>query len=678
MATSSLHLDWETRSAADLRQVGLHNYANDSTTDIWCGAFAFDDEPVETWLPGQPCPPRVHDHIASGGRVIAHNFFFEITMNNAVAVRYGWPVMRPEQGECTLAMAYSMGLPGALEDAAMAVGLHLHKDMEGRGLMLRMSRPRKILPDGSLVWWTDDDKVQRLIAYNQQDVRVERELHKRLMPLSEKERKIWLLDYKINQRGVQIDRASATAAIMMAETLKAGYDREMDDATGGEVQTCGALIPMKKWLAERGLPEAQDGLAKQDLADILTREDVPEDVRRVLTLRQEAAKASTAKFATMLAVAGEDDRLRNLFQYHGAATGRWAGRKVQAHNLPRDVPKAEKVERILELVRAGDHEAIDMIYGSPMSMLSKCLRGFFVPAKGKVLVGGDYSAIEGRGAAWFCGEDWKLKVFRDYDAGIGPGIYELTAARILHMSVDAITPEQRQAYGKVPELALGYQGGVGAFQTMAKTYGVKLDDERADQIKNEWRALHPKIKATWYALQDAAINAVRSPGDVYQAGHAARPVKFKKVGSFLWCLLPSGRALCYPYPKLLPGKYGEQLTYMCVPSPDDKKKGKIVADPHNTANWARVATYGGSLLENITQAICRDLLAEAMLRLDAAGFSVVLHVHDEIVAEVFDLGDGMDAEMDAAEMTSVMGEVPAWATGFPIAVECEAMARYGG
>jgi len=528
---------------------------------------------------------------------------------------------------------------------------------------------------------TSPDKLARLYAYCQQDVRVERELHKRLMPLSEKERKIWLLDYKINQRGVQIDRASATAAITMAETLKANYDAQMKEATGGMAESCNALIPIKEWLNAQGVRWGGlpiDSLAKADVVALLEAPDLSPEVRRVLTLRQEAAKASTAKFATMLSVAGEDDRLRNLFQYHGAATGRWAGRKVQAHNLPRDVPKAEKVERILELVRAGDHEAIDMIYGSPMSMLSKCLRGFFMPAKGKALVGGDYSAIEGRGAAWLAGEEWKLKAFRDYDAGTGPGIYELTAARILHTSVDAITPEQRQAYGKVPELALGYQGGVGAFQTMAKTYGVKLDDERADQIKNEWRALHPKIKATWYALQDAAINAVRSPGDVYQAGHAARPAKFKKVGSFLWCLLPSDRALCYPYPKLLPGKYGEQLTYMCVPSPDDKKKGKIVADPHNTANWARVATYGGSLLENITQAICRDILAEAMLRLDDAGFSAVLHVHDEIVCEVFDLGDGMDAEMDAAEMTSVMGEVPAWATGFPIAVECEAMARYGG
>src|SRR5690606_9535547 len=306
----------------------------------------------------------------------------------------------------------------------------------------------------------------RLYEYCKQDVRVERELHKRLMPLSEQERRIWLLDYHINQRGVAIDRPSVEAAISMAETLKADYDRQMAEATGGAVETCSALIPLKEWLAERGLPEPRDGLDKQTVVDLMARDDLTPEVRLVLTLRQEAAKASTAKLTPMVKVAGEDDRLRNLFQYHGAATGRWAGRKVQPHNLPRDVPPAEVVERILEHVRNGEHDAIDMIYGSPMSVLSRCLRGFFVPAPGKVLVGGDYSAIEGRGTAWIAGEEWKLAAFRAADAGTGPGIYELTAGKILGIPPEKVNKEQRQAYGKVPELALGYQGGVGAFQTM--------------------------------------------------------------------------------------------------------------------------------------------------------------------------------------------------------------------
>ena len=687
-----LHIDFETRSAVDLREVGLHNYVRHPTTEPWCMAFAFDDEPeVHLWSPHEAEGAAFkrmwnevyHGRAGDGFQLVAHNAPFEMAVwHNVLVPRYGFPVPDSDAvWHCTMAQAYAMGLPGKLEDAAVAMGLPERKDSEGHALMIRMARPRKVEwsrcidafgnQEALYTWWNEPDKLARLYEYCRQDVRVERELHKRLMPLSEQERKIWLLDYKINQKGSAIDRASVEAAVKMAEGMKVEYDAQMNAATGGAVQTCNALIPLKQWLANNGC--AVDSLAKQDLADLLALDDLTPEVRHVLTLRQEAAKASTAKFNVMLQIAGEDSRVRNVFQYHGAATGRWAGRKLQPHNFPRDVPKAEKVEKILALVRAGDHGAIDTVYGPPMSMLSKCLRGFIVPAPGKVLVGGDYSAIEGRGGAWFCGEDWKLKVFRDYDAGIGPGVYELMAARILHVPVETIKDPsfERQAYGKVPELFLQYQGGVGAFQTGARTYGITVDDAKADEIKHEWRALHPMIKKTWYQLQDAAINATRSPGEVFPAGFPGRNVKFKKVGSFLWCLLPSGRALCYPYPKLLPDAYGEHLTYMTVPSQEDKKKKKIIADPANSATWARVGTYGGSLLENINQALCRDVLAEAMLRLDDAGFSVVLHVHDEIVAEE-------TPEMgDAQLMGDVMSMVPRWATGFPLSVKCKALGRYG-
>ncbi len=672
-----LHIDFETRSALDLREVGLHNYARHPTTDVWCLSWAIGDaepsvlrrEDFEAGVFG-PLPGAVK----YGTTVVAHNAPFELAIwNNIMVPRYGWPELKPEQCDCTMAAAYAMGLPGGLEDAAMAMGLHTLKDKEGRALMLRMARPRKINPDGSLVWWDEPEKLERLYAYCQQDVRVERELHKRLMPLSEKERRVWLLDYKVNQTGIAVDRASVDGAITMAEKLKVEYDRQMAAATGNAVETCGALLAMKEWLTARGV--SADSLAKQAVTDLLDDPDLTPEVRQVLTLRQEAAKASTAKFSVMAQIAGEDNRIRNLFQYHGAATGRWAARKVQPHNLPRDVPPAETVDRILELVRAGDADTIDLIYNSPMTALSRCLRGFFVPAAGKVLVGGDYSAIEGRGTAWIAGEEWKLRAFRAADAGTGPGIYELTAGKILGIAPEKVDKHQRQAYGKVPELALGYQGGVGAFQTMARTYGVDIPDDEADKIKVRWRAEHPKTKAVWYALQDAAINAVRDVGQTYAAGHPGRQVKFKKVGSFLWCLLPSGRALCYPYPKLMPGMYGEQLTYMCVPSPDDKKKGKVIHDPHNASNWARVGTYGGSLLENVVQAVCRDLLAEAMLRLDDAGFNVVLHVHDEIVCEESGLPGLWDMNEEAMEC--VMNEVPTWAKDFPVSVKCEATMRYG-
>jgi DNA polymerase len=587
--------------------------------------------------------------------------------------RYGWPELKPEQTYCTMAMAYAMGLPGNLEDAALAMGLQILKDAEGRGLMLRMCRPRSN-KNGKLVWWDEPDKLARLYAYCQQDVRVERELHKRLMPLSAKERKVWLLDYKINQRGVQVDIESAKAAISLAETVKEQCNAELAEVTNGAATTVTALAPLKEWLAERGCHEALVGLAKQDVADLLDRDDLTDEVRRALTLRQEAGKASNAKFNVMANQAGEDGRLRNMYQYHGAATGRWAGRAVQTHNLPRDMPKAEAVERILELVRAGEHDAIDAIYGPPLTMISKCLRSFFVAPPGKRLISGDFANVEGRGQAWFAGEQWKLDAFRKADAKQGPGIYELTYAKSFNVPVESVkNPSEERQVGKVMELAFGYQGGVGSFRVMAKTYGVKVTDEKADEFKEAWRAAHPKIKNAWYDIQRAAISAVRSPGDSYVCGHPGRQAKFKVVGSFLWCLLPSGRAICFPYPKLLEGEFGPQLTYMTVPSQEDRRKGKVIADPKNSSNWARVGTYGGSLFNNIVQGFCRDILADTMLALDDKGATIVLHTHDDVNLEV----DAAKAERARELMQQVMRTPPAWAAGFPLYAECGIMERYG-
>jgi DNA polymerase bacteriophage-type len=266
------------------------------------------------------------------------------------------------------------------------------------------------------------------------------------------------------------------------------------------------------------------------------------------------------------------------------------------------------------------------------------------------------------------GEEWKWYAFRQFDAGNGPDIYKLAYSKSFNVAVDSITDEQRQV-GKVEELALGYGGGVGAFQTMAKTYGVKMPDEQADNIKFLWREAHPAIKAYWYVLESAAIDAVLSNGNVYRAGAAGREVKYRKRGSFLWCQLPSGRVLCYPYPKIVAvetpwGEMKDALTYMVVPTEDQRKKGKIVPDPVNRRDWARISTYGGMLSENVTQAASRDILAEAMLRVDEAGYPIIMHVHDEIVAEVPE----WEGDLTLDGMFGIMKQSPAWATGLPIAV----------
>lgn len=632
---------------------------------------ALGGEEPHIWCPGLEDDELIFcQHVRNGGAVMAHNAAFELAIWNQICVpRYGWPELKPEQTFCTMAMCYAMGLPGALEDAALALGLHFLKDAEGRSLMLRMCRPRSVNPT---VWWDEPEKVARLHEYCKQDVRVERELEKQLMPLSDRERKIWLLDYKVNQRGVAVDLPSTQGAIKLALAMKEKYNAEIAEVTNGAATSCTALGPIKDFLAANGCPAAQQGLAKQDVADFLADETITGAARRVLVLRQEAGKASTAKFEVMARHADANGRLHNLYQYHGAATGRWAGRGVQVHNLVRDMPKAEVVETIMRLVREGEHDAIDAVFGPPLTMVSRCLRSFFVAPKGKLLVSGDFANVEGRGQAWFAGEAWKIKAFVDADNKAGPGLYELAYSRMFDVPVESIkNPSEERQVGKVAELAFGYQGGVGSFHKMGKNYGVKVSDQRAEDFKNAWRAAHPRIKDTWYAIQRAAISAVKQPGAVFVCGSAGRQAKFRMVGSFCWLLLPSGRALCYPYPKILEGQFGPQFTYMTMPGQD---KTAIIFDKANTNNWARVGAYGGSFFNNIVQGFSRDLLVDScLIPLDEAGATIVLHTHDDGNIEV----DEAKGEGARAAMEQMMRSPPAWAAGFPLYSECKLMRRYG-
>jgi DNA polymerase len=324
-----------------------------------------------------------------------------------------------------------------------------------------------------------------------------------------------------------------------------------------------------------------------------------------------------------------------------------------------------------------------------MSMISRCLRSFFVAPPGRKLIAGDFSAVESRGTAWLAGEEWKLRAFRAADAKTGPGIYELTASKTLGIPLDQITKDSpaRQT-GKVQELAFGYQGGVGAARKFLPASMQHLEDAQLNAWKLAWRRAHPAIagKETvgqsgrtywkgglWRDLEDAAIMAVDNPGIAYSAGFPGRGVQFKKAGSFLWCQLPSKRVMCYPYPKLLPGQYRPQLTYMTVPGEDDARRGNIIEDVKNANNWARVSTYGGSLTENIVQALCRDLLVDVMLTLHEKGAQIVLHVHDEVLIEVAE----KSAEDAHKAMEAVMRTPPDWAKDFPLWAECKIMQRYG-
>lgn len=676
----TVFIDFETRSTADLKVVGLANYAEHPDTDIWCLCYAVDNGPVQTWRPGDAVPAWA----TGDSEVVAHNAAFEVAIWNAIlARRYGWPILRLDRVTCTMARSYAMGLPGSLDGAAAALGLKHRKDKEGHALMLRMARPRSKAGVTPIVWWDDAERIARLIAYCETDVVVERDIYRATLPLGDAETTLYRLDRQINERGIPIDRVSVEAALAAADLARRDLDRQMAELTGGAVVSCSALAALKDWLHSlgvRGEDGGRVGLAKADMRGLLDKlrpshNPNAERACRALMLRQDAGKTSTAKLGKMLALASPDDRIRHQFQYYGAGTGRWAGRGIQPHNFPRNVPKAKVVERILGRLRAGDWRAVDMIDGPVMDVIASCLRGFIAPAPGNVFVAGDFSGVEARGVAWFCGEDWKLEAFRAADRGEGFGIYEQAAAKILHIPVESVrNPSHERQIGKVAELAMPYGGGVGAFRTMGAGLGLTTSDSQAEAIKQGWRAAHPATTSTWRQLERAAIAAVRCPGEAFSAGHPSRPVRFKMVGSFLWCLLPSGkRALAYAYPKVLPGVYGDSLTYFAVPSTNDLKRGSLVDDPANTNTWARLSTYGGSLLENVIQAICRDLLADCMERLEARGLPIVLHVHDEIVCEVpADQGD-----YARRVMLDEMNTVPAWAAGFPLVTEPEVMARYG-
>lgn len=716
-----LHLDWETRSAEDLRKVGLDRYAHGSTTDILCGAYAFDDEPVKLWLPGQAIPSGPKEHIMRGGEVHGHNVQFEISICNNIGTKYGWPELKASQTVCTMAMAYAMGLPGSLDGCAAALGITERKDEAGGRLMLQMSKPRKSHIcgpckgtgieryiediDGELVgiacfycwgkgtgdqyiWWEDEERLKRLYAYCIQDVVVERAAGKRMLKLSPYEKKIWLLDQKINNRGITVDTAVVERAIEVVEAEKIRLNAEMRLISDNEISTCQSLAQMKNFLEFYGIPG--EALDKAAVTDYLARTDIQPKARKILELRAEAGKASTAKFAPMLHSADpQDRRIRGCFQYSAAHTRRWGGRRVQLHNLKRSTIKYSTIEAIIEDLKKGiHHEALALYYGSPLSILGDCTRSFLTASPGHELLVADFSSIEARVLAWLAGQEDVLNVFRQ-----GQDIYTVAAAQIFGCSASEITKEDpRRQIGKVAILALGYGGGVGAFQTMAKGYGVRMQPAfqhlvsvaNADQLQKAkdnwklngsryeipyeefiasdltkifWRENNQQIVRYWYEVEQCAISAVLNPMKAYPVSQGN--VTFKKAGSFLWCQLPGGGVICYPYPEIKQVKtpWGElkhALTYMA----------------EEQQQWRRFTTYGGSLVENIDQSVSRDLLADAMLRLDDAGYNICAHVHDEIIC------DEVKDTVNLQDMIRIMVENPAWASKLPIAASGFKSFRY--
>lgn len=647
-----IHIDFETRSAVDLRKTGTHAYAEHPTTDVWCAAYAINDGPIQTWQPGTPCPADLCAAVAAGAVCVAWNAAFDrIIWRDIMAPRYGWPATPVEQWRCSMVMSLAMGFPAALERAAPAFGLDIEKDQQGAGLMKRMARPREVNDDGTFVWWDEPVRIGRLIEYCVQDVNVEREIFKRLVPLTKAEQALWFLDQRINDRGLYIDAELCNKAKTIIEATAGRLNDNMAEVTEGLVQKCSNVAALAAWVRERGVEV--NTLRKGDVAELLARGDLPDEVRDALELRRDAAKASVKKIDSALAGRSRDGRAKGLFFFNGAGTGRWSGRRVQPQNLQRP-DMGVRVDQVIEDVMTGNVGVVELLHGAPLAAIGNVIRGIVRAAPGHDLIAADFANIEGRVLAWLAGETWKLQAFADFDAGTGPDLYKLAYARSFGVAPEQVNSDQRQI-GKVMELALGYQGGVGAFQSMAAIYGVNVADERAEELKIAWRNAHPATVKLWADLEDAAFCALQHTDQIYSCGRDG-VIKFCKHGSFMWVQLPSGRPLCYPYPR---------VTQKVMPWKD--KQDRPVVRPAFTykaevnRQWVDNFAYGGLWAENIVQATARDMLAEAMQRLEAAGYPVVGHAHDEAVAEV-------PLEWGSVEdFCRTMREQPAWATGCPIA-----------
>lgn len=652
----ALHRDYETRSRVVLKTIGSSRYAADSTTEVLCCCYAVDDDPVQLWCPGDPVPTEFV--LAAQNRnwvITAFNDTFEDAIEKSImSVRYGWPTIPIERHRCTQAMCLALGLPARLSAAADALELSHRKDAAGERLMHQTSKPRRARKDedpGGIYWFEDPERLDRLYSYCAQDVRFECELYNRLPQLSPAEQAIWQLSHQINIRGFHIDRAFAEAARKVAEAAAPEIDQEIAEITGGDITSINQVTKLTAWLQDHGC-----GLQKLDKKAIQRQLEKGDDelaapVRRVLELRLGGAQAAVKKINALLARAGADDRIRGGFRYHGAATGRWGGEGFQPQNLKR--PVVDDLDAAIAAVATGDYQHVRSLYPRPLAVVGDCSRAMICAAPGCELIGADFSSIESRILAWIAGEEWKLDSYRRFDATHDPRDepYCITACKIFNKPNGTYTKDDpERGVGKTCDLALGYAGGVNAF----RKFSDQFTDDEVKAFVRSWRHAHPEIKRLWDRLDKAAWTAVQERGRVVRCG----VIRFRCDGLFLQLTLPSGRQLSYPQPRIVGDEREQNVMFA------DNAAGQFTDCRHGQG------AYGGLWTENVVSGIARDLLAGAMVQLEAAGYPIVLHVHDEIVAEV---PEGFSS---ADDFTHLMIRKPAWALDLPIAAKAWTGNRY--
>ena len=637
-----IYIDFETRSKCVIQKTGAWRYSEDPSTDVLCMAYAIDKGPVELWMPGEAFPFTTRNMLEH--KIEAHHSFFERSIwTNVMVPKYGWPRVPHEQWECSASVAAYHALPRDLHQIGLALHLPIVKDVWGKRIMTKLSRPRKNYEnDPAEMWSNASADFKQLYEYCKNDVAAERAFVSRLRPLPASEHAIWSLDQRINERGIRVDMPAVRKALEFIDVYQTRLGARFKVLTGIDSPT--EVATFKKWLADQYCPVKS--LDKNAVLTALAGKLEP-NVREALQIRQALGKTSTAKYKAILESVCKDDRLRGLLMYFGAGTGRWSGQLVQPQNFPQNRLKGDLC-KYFEFLKSADLDTFEMCY-DVMQILSATIRGVFIPSQGHTFFGGDYSAIEARVLFWLASESRGLQMFRD-----GEDIYKDMATTIYGVELSKVTKDQRDL-GKRGILGCGYGMGAEKFKDTCRVQArIEISDEMAQRVIQAYRTKYRTVSVMWQLQELAAKQAIQTK----------KPVRCGKVlwavhDDFLFCRLPSGRCIAYYEPKIGPvtTSWGEEkmsITHMGMNSV--------------TRRWERQSTYGGKIVENITQAVARDLMAEAMLRCEAHGYKVVLSVHDELLTE---RNTG-----DVKEFENLMTQLPAWAEGLPVRAEGWTGGRY--
>ncbi|MBO7173134.1 MAG: DNA polymerase I [Burkholderiaceae bacterium] len=675
--------DLETFSPVPISQ-GTHRYAEKARVLLW--GYKFENEPAKVWdiAQGEPMPKDLKAALENPEFVtVWHNgaMFDTVVLKHALGIDL--PLSRIDD---TMVKAYSHSLPGSLSALCdvLRVPNDKAKDKDGRRLIRLFCVPDR---NGHVqTHETRPEDWKRFVEYCRLDVEALAEIDQRLPEWNwqARDHALFELDQQINRRGICIDTELAQACVDLAEKTAAINEERAKELTNGELSSARQRdAVLKHILKEYGvtLPD----LTKSTVERRLNDPDLPQAVKDLLAVRLSSTRTSIAKYKALLGSVSSDGRLRGTLQFRGASrTGRYSGRLFQPQNLARPTLSQTEIDVGIDAIKGG---WTDLLYDDPSELMSSCLRGVIVASPGKQLVVADLSNIEGRVLAWLAKEDWKLQAFREFDAGRGPDLYKATYGRTFGVNPNDVTKKQRQI-GKVLELAMGYQGGVGAFLTFASVYRVDLDElakhtfeaidpqyliEARDAypwfkekglthglaentfiaceaIKRAWRAAHPAITKYW-ADTETAIREALTNGSTNIAGR----IVYDKKGAWLRARLPSGRYLCYPAARL----------------PNDDERCAFIYKGMNqyTRKWDLIKTYGGKCCENAGQAVACDILVEAMPVIEAAGFEIVISVHDEFITEA-------PMNKSAKELESIMATAPAWAKDLPLAAAGFESQRY--